>query len=163
AFGVVASLAVVTEPARETIRLSISTNVPDSGRSDQRVSAGAGKKKEKPFSPRRGGPPRGPPPRAAPGGAGGAGDGARPNQAAAGRVAGPRHAKKRTFARKGAGLLRRPPGQTAAENTPAASEPDRHELIIAGGKPRAGKAHQHAAVFDPARELVARLGHVADV
>jgi hypothetical protein len=34
----VASVAA-TEPAKDTIRLSISTNVPDSGRSDQRVSA----------------------------------------------------------------------------------------------------------------------------
>ena len=31
--------AVAIEPAKVTIRLSISTNVPDSGRSDQRVSA----------------------------------------------------------------------------------------------------------------------------
>jgi hypothetical protein len=31
--------AAAIDPAKETIRLSISTNVPDSGRSDQRVSA----------------------------------------------------------------------------------------------------------------------------
>src|SRR5439155_624757 len=31
--------STVADPARETIRFSISTNVPDSGRSDQRVSA----------------------------------------------------------------------------------------------------------------------------
>ena len=31
--------AAAIEPAKETIRFSISTNVPDSGRSDQRVSA----------------------------------------------------------------------------------------------------------------------------
>jgi len=33
-----ASVAAI-EPDKETIRLSISTNVPDNGKSDQRVSA----------------------------------------------------------------------------------------------------------------------------
>src|SRR2546429_8404581 len=57
AFGVLASLGATT-PARETSRLSISTKVPDSGRSDQRVSAGGRKKKKKAPPPRRAGAPR---------------------------------------------------------------------------------------------------------
>jgi len=60
-------------------------------------------------------------------------------------------------------LLRLFPRQAAAENAPAASEPDRDEIVVAGGEARAGEAHQHAAVFEPARELIARLGDVADI
>ena len=39
----------------------------------------------------------------------------------------------------------------------------RNEVVVAGGEPRAGEAHQHAAVLDPLGQPLARLGDIADV
>ena len=56
------------------------------------------------------------------------------------------------------------PAQAAAEDTAAAPQPDRHEIVVGRGEPRPGETHQHAAVLDPAREPVVRIaGDVADV
>ncbi len=60
-------------------------------------------------------------------------------------------------------LLRLLPGQAAAEHAAAAAQLHRHEVVVGGGEPRTGEAHQHAAVLDPAGELLARLRDVADV
>src|SRR6266404_5398505 len=73
------------------------------------------------------------------------------------------HAEERALAREGVELLRLLPRQAAAENTPAASEFYRHEIVVGGREMRTGKAHQHATVVEPAHEAVARLGDVAHV
>ena len=60
--------------------------------------------------------------------------------------------------------LRLVPAQAAAEHAAAAAQLHRHQFVVAGGQPRAGEAHQHAAVLDPARQPVARVaGDVADI
>ena len=77
---------------------------------------------------------------------------------------GHRHAEERAVAREGGELLRLLPAQAAAEDAAAAPQLHRHEIVVAGREPRTGEAHQHAAVLDPARELVVRLaGDVADI
>src|SRR5262249_58126077 len=55
------------------------------------------------------------------------------------------------------------PGQAAAKDAPAAPEFYRHEVVIGRGEMRAGEAHEHATIFEPAHEAVARLGDVAHV
>src|SRR5262249_23148890 len=147
--------AAATEPAKDTIRLSISTNVPDSGRADQRVSAGPWKNNNHTPPPARGGATRGAL-------AGGAPRRARPGRARGGAVGHP-DPKKRLARGKGVALRRCPPDRPAAEEAPAAPEFHRHEIVIAGGEMRAGEAHQHAALFEPVHEAIARLGDVADV
>src|SRR5262249_56633323 len=80
-----------------------------------------------------------------------------------GHVVRHRHAEEWTFAREGTELLRLLPRQAAAEDASAAPELHRHEIIVGGGKPRAGKAHEHTAIFDPARKRLTRLGYIAYV
>jgi hypothetical protein len=61
-------------------------------------------------------------------------------------------------------LLGLVPAQAAAENARRGAASDRHQLIVGGGEPRAGKAHQDAAFVDPARQAVARIaGDIADI
>ena len=68
------------------------------------------------------------------------------------------------LSRENAGeLLRLVPAQRAAERAAAAAELDRNEIVVAGREPRAGEAHQHAAVLDPLGQAFARFGDVADV
>ena len=78
-------------------------------------------------------------------------------------VAGHGHAEERAFACEGGELLRLVPAHGAAEHAPATPELHRYEIVVGRRKPRAGKAHQHAAVVDPFRELLARLGDIADI
>ena len=62
--------------------------------------------------------------------------------------------------------LRFGPGQGAAERALAGAQAHRQEIVVvAGGRqPRAGKAHQRAAVFDPVDQLRARtIGNGADI
>src|SRR5436309_1904318 len=66
------------------------------------------------------------------------------------------HAEERALAREGVELLRLLPRQAAAENTPAASEFHRHKIVVGGREMRAGKAHQHATVVEPAHEAIER-------
>ena len=74
------------------------------------------------------------------------------------------HAVERAFARERRQLLGLVPAQAAAENAAAAAQLDRYQLVVGGGEPRAGKAYQHAALVDPARQAVARVaGDVADI
>ena len=152
-----------TEPARETIRLSISTNVPDSGRSDQRVSAVTWNKNDEALAAALGGNQRRAVGERHPGALVQRGVGFGQHLSAHGHVGRHRHSEERTFARECVERLRLLPGQAAAENAPATPELHRHEIVIGGGESRSGKAHQHAAIFDPARELIARLGDIADV
>ena len=65
--------------------------------------------------------------------------------------------------RKGAELLGLLPGQAAAEDAVAAPQPYRHQIVLAVRQPRPGEAHQHAAVLDPAADLIVHLGDVADI
>jgi hypothetical protein len=39
----------------------------------------------------------------------------------------------------------------------------RHQVVVGRGEPRSGKAHQHAAFFDPAGELLAGLRYIANI
>ena len=81
-----------------------------------------------------------------------------------GHVVRHRHAAERAFAREGGELLRLFPAQAAAEDAAAAAQLHRHQIVVGGGEPRAGEAHQHAAVLDPGGEPVARLARdVADI
>ena len=73
----------------------------------------------------------------------------------------PSNGLSRENAASGCGWSQR---QAAAEDAAAAAQPHRHEIVVGGGEPRAGKAHQHAAVLDPARQPVARLARdIADI
>src|SRR5262249_13493226 len=149
----VASLAA-TEPAKDTIRLSISTNVPDSGRADPRVSAGKTKQHRNTLARGVGGAPGAAPRGRAPGGAAQRATGlAKPWRAPADGVR-PHHAEDGASAREGIELLGLSPQQAAAENAPAAPELHRHEIVVGGREMRAGKTHQHAAVFEPAHEAI---------
>src|SRR5262249_20425087 len=61
-------------------------------------------------------------------------------------------------------LLRLVPAQRTAEDAAAAAELDRYEVVVGRGEPRAGETDQHAAIGDPAIELLARLARYgADV
>ena len=81
-----------------------------------------------------------------------------------GDVVGHRHAVERAFARERRERLRLVPAQAAAEHAAAAAQLHGHEIVVGGRKPRAGEAHQHAAVLDPGGQPVARLARdVADV
>ena len=56
------------------------------------------------------------------------------------------------------------PAQAAAENAAAAAQLHRHEIVIGSGETRAGKPHQYAAIVDPPRQPVARVGRdIADI
>src|SRR5262249_1548234 len=135
--------AAATKPAKDTIRLSISTNVPDSGRAGHR---GAGGKKKKNTTP----PPRGAcghpqsATRGRPGARGRRGMGFGQPLAAHADVGRHHHAEEGAFAREGVELLWLLPGQAAAKDAPAAPEFYRHEVVIGRGEMRAGEAHEHA-------------------
>ena len=68
-----------------------------------------------------------------------------------------RQAEERAFAGEGREGARRIPGERAAEVAPAAAQPHRHEVVVAGGEPRAGEAQEHAAALDEGRDLAERL------
>jgi len=60
----------------------------------------------------------------------------------------------------GCGLsqLKLPEGATATPQL------HRHQIVVGGGESRAGEAHQHAAILDPASQTVMRFtGDVADI
>ena len=65
------------------------------------------------------------------------------------------------LARKRGERLRLVPAQAAAEDAAAAPQPDRNEIVVGGGEPRAGETHQHAAVLDPARQPI--MGFARDI
>ena len=84
--------------------------------------------------------------------------------AADGDVGRHRHAGERAVAREAGKLLRLFPTQAAAQNTAAAAQFHRHQVVVFGtGEMRTGKAHQHAAVIDPFVQTLARLGDIADI
>ena len=83
--------------------------------------------------------------------------------AAHGHVVRHRHVDERALARERRELLRLVPAQRAAERAAAAAQLHRNEIVVAGGEPRAGEAHQHAAVLDPLGQPLARFGDIADV
>ena len=80
-----------------------------------------------------------------------------------GHVGRHRHVGERALARERRELLRLVPAQRAAERAAAAAQLHRNEIVVAGGEPRAGEAHQHAAVLDPLGQALARFGDIADV
>ena len=71
-----------------------------------------------------------------------------------------RHGKagERAVGRERGEMLRLFPGQAAAEAAAAAAQFDRHQIVIGLRQPRAGKAHQHAALLDPGIEAFADFG-----
>src|SRR5438477_795015 len=56
-----------------------------------------------------------------------------------------RHAEKWAFSRKCGEWLRLLPREAPAQDAPAATELDRHELIIAGSETGSRETHEHAA------------------
>ena len=62
--------------------------------------------------------------------------------------------RARIFERRN--MLRRLPGQRAAQCPAAAPQRRRYQIVVAGGEPGAREAHQDAAGIDEFRELVAR-------
>ena len=68
-----------------------------------------------------------------------------------GDVLGHDEARERTVGGERGEMLRLLPGQAAAERAAAAAQLDRHEIVVALREPRAGEAHQHAALVDPGR------------
>ena len=54
-------------------------------------------------------------------------------------------------------MLRLFPGQAAAEAAAAAAQFHRHQIVVGLRQPRAGKAHQHAALVDPGGEPLANF------
>ena len=78
-------------------------------------------------------------------------------------VIGNGHAGKRAIARKGGERLRLVPAQTAAEDAAAAAQFDRNEIVLRGGEPRTGKAHQNAAFLNPMRKAIVRIADIADI
>ena len=66
-------------------------------------------------------------------------------------------ARKRAVGREGCQVLRLFPGQAAAEAASAAAQFYRHQIVVALGQPRAGKAHQHAALLDPGIDAFANF------
>ena len=146
------------------MRLSMSTKVPDSGRSDQRVSPVTWNSTIRPL-PRRAAVTSGVPSASVAqvfslSAASGSASTCRLTVTSFGH----RHAVERALARKRGQRLRLVPAQAAAEDAAAAPQPHRNEIVVGGGKPRAGKAHQHAAVVDPVREPVMGVaGDIADV
>ena len=65
--------------------------------------------------------------------------------------AGTGEAEERALARERREGARRVPGQRAAEAAAAAAQAHRHEVVVAGGEPRAGEAQEHAAALDERR------------
>ena len=134
---------------------SISTNVPDIGRSDQRISALTWNSAEQSLAAmlagdqRRAVFERGP----APGRKHRIGLGQ--HLPAHGDVLRHGEARERTVGGERSEMLRLLPGQAAAERAAAAAQLDRHEIVVGLRQPRAGEAHQHAALVDPGREPVA--------
>ena len=74
-------------------------------------------------------------------------------------------AEERALLFEGRELLRALPGESAAEDAPAAAQPHRHEIVgISRCEPRAGEAQQDAAILDELLQpLVIARGKVADV
>ena len=77
--------------------------------------------------------------------------------AADAEVGGQLEAVERALSGEGREGARRVPGQGAAEIAPAAPEAHGHELVVAGGEPRAGEAQEHAAALDEGRDLRQRV------
>ena len=132
-----------------TMRLSMSTKAPDSGRSDQRVSAVTWNSTITPLPRRAAGDQRRAVGERRPGVLGRGRNRARPAPGASpSRRSAP--ACRRTGCRARSGeRLRLIPAQAAAEDAAAAAQLHRNQLVVGGGEPRAGEAHQHAAVVDP--------------
>ena len=141
-------------PARAVTRRSMSTNRPESGRFDQVVSAVTWKSTIRPS------------PRLSAVTIGRAVGERRPGLAPAGRrrarpgsgggcrsPPAPARPKNGLSRVNGAKRLRRVPGQRAAEVAPAAAQAHGHEVVVAGGEPRAGEAQQQAALLDEGRDL----------
>ena len=147
-----------------TMRRSMSTKLPDSGRSDQRVSAVTWNSTIIPL------------PRLA-----AVTSGVPSASVAQVRSARPASGSASTWRvtltsfgtgmlpngpslREGGERLRLVPAQAAAERAAAAAKLHRHEIVVGAGEARAGETHQHAAVLDPGDEPVARLARdIADV
>ena len=158
----VSAMALV--PASATTRLSMSTKVPDSGKSDQRVSPVTWKRMISPL-PRRAAVTSGVPSasvaqvfslNAASGSA----------RTCRLTVTSVRYgeAVERAVVRKGRQRLRFVPTQAAAEDAAAAAQPHRHQIVVGRRQPRAGEAQQNAAVLDPMRQPVVGIaGDIADI
>ena len=121
-----------------TMRLSISTNVPDSGRSDQRVSAVTWNKTIRPLPRRCGGDQRRAVGERRPGALGQCRVGLGQHLAAHRHVGRHRHAEERAFAREGGELLRLLPAtgcrRERARRGAASPAPDRRRRRRAAGR-----------------------------
>ena len=160
----VAVCVAVLEPASDTMRLSISTNEPDSGRSDQRVSAVTWNSTIMPL-PRRCAVTSGVPSVSV------------AQVRSVSSASGSASTWRRTVTSLGTvmvanGLSCEKPARCcglsqlkrAAEGAAAAAQAHRDEVVVLGaGEMRAGKAHQHAAVVDPFGQRLVRLADIADV
>ena len=133
------------------MRLSMSTNAPDSGRSDQRVSAVTWNSTIRPLPRALRGDQRRAVGERRPGAVGERGVGLGQHLAGDRDVGRHRHAEERALAREGGELLRLVPAQAPPRTRPPRRSLHRHEVVVGGGEPRTGEAHQHAAVLDPAR------------
>ena len=146
------------------MRLSMSTKAPDSGRSDQRVSAVTWNSTIMPL-PRRAAVTSGVPSASV---AQVRSVSVESGSASTWRVtvtsfgtAMPLNGLSRE---KRGELLRLVPAQAAAEDAAAAPQLHRDEIVVGGREPRAGEAHQHAAVLDPfAPAGRALAGDIADI
>ena len=162
ALALSASAAVVV-PASATMRLSISTKLPDSGKFDQRVSPVTWNSTIRPL-PRRAAVTSGVPSASVAQVLSlSVASGSAKNLARDGHVVRHRHAGERAVARKRRERLRLIPAQTAAEDAAAAPQLDRNEIVVGGGKARTGEPHQYAAVLDPIGEPIVGVADIADI
>ena len=74
-----------------------------------------------------------------------------------GNVLGHREPGERSVGGEGCEVLRLFPGQAAAEAASAAAQFHRDQIIVGLRQPRSGKAHQHAAAFDPGIDTFANF------
>jgi len=74
-----------------------------------------------------------------------------------GDVLGDRKAGERTVGGEGGQMLRLLPSETAAEAAPTTPQFHRHQIVVGLRQARAGKTHQHAALFDPGGQTLADL------
>ena len=129
-----------------TIRRSISTKVPDIGRSDQRMSALTWNRLTRPL------PRRSPVTSGVPSSSeaqllrGEHRVGLGQHLPVDGDVLRHRQAGERAVGGEGGEMLRLLPGQAAAEAAAAAAQLHRHQIVIGLRQARAGEAHQHAAL-----------------
>ena len=138
-----------------TIRRSISTKVPDIGRSDQRMSAPTWNRLTTPL------------PRCSPVTSGvpssseaqllvaSTASGSASTWRLTVMSFGTCEARERAVGGERGQMLRLFPGQAAAEAAAAAAQLDRHQIVIGLRETGTGEAHQHAALIDPGVEALA--------